>query len=1004
MKITTKLLLMAIVPIVGLFYLSSIHTIENYKIVHELNSLQSLSELGIASSLLVHELQKERGVSSGYIGGEGKKFNEELHRQWDLTDKKIQALKSFVNLYKKNNISNELSSVIDHGIDRLSVIEDKRKSIKSLDSSMSDVIEYYTKLNSSFIKIITYMKSARRDVNVYSTLAAYINLIQAKEIAGLERAILSNASAQGYFVDNTFNRFVSLLATQDAYIDVFISFASDDQKSFYNDEMKGVYVNEVNRLREITIKNRGAELEFSHKYWFDMMTGRINQLKKVEDNISKQLREEIVLLRSAAQFTFVFHLILICIVVGVTLFFHLFFGKSITRPLRNLVSITNKISNGERYLKIEEVSNDEIGEVSVSVKSMLKSINETEKSLKESEARYRRLVELSPNAIIVICDGKIVFINPAGIRLLGANSDVQVVGKLVMDFVHPDYREYAQKRLKKITQENIIAPLAEAKFIRLDGSGVDVEVTGSLLSFQGGPSVQIVVQDISERKQAEEALNKRIELTEKLVSESPIGIAIYDEAGQCISANDACAKIVGATNEQVLAQNYHEIESWKKSGLYEKVKYALSQSRKIQHEINVESTFGAQVMLESFLVPFGNGKLFLMIIDHTEREHLETQLRQAQKMEAIGVLTGGIAHEFNNLLTPILGYAEMLIKKHTEDDPDNGFLRHIQIAANRAKKLVQQMLAYGRKSTSQKESIQIESLVEEVIDFIKNTTPSNISIIKEIEINLPAVFGVPDEIRQILLNLCINAIHAMPDGGDLILNVCENNTCCFINSEGKKLDGDFICLCVKDAGIGINQDILEKIYDPFFSTKEVGEGSGLGLSVVSGIVEQHGGYIEVESKEGEGTVFGVYFPVSKKEVKRPVSQPKNLSYGNEQILLIDNDQTVLHVTKYMLEELGYKVTEFLDCSTALKFLNIDPEAMDLIITEYGMAEMNGKLLASKAKEIRKNIPVILLTGYGGLVAKEDVKTWGMEDILIKPIELKELSRAVREAIDKSLIE
>ncbi|MGK5091801.1 response regulator [Deltaproteobacteria bacterium TL4] len=378
----------------------------------------------------------------------------------------------------------------------------------------------------------------------------------------------------------------------------------------------------------------------------------------------------------------------------------------------------------------------------------------------------------------------------------------------------------------------------------------------------------------------------------------------------------------------------------------------------------------------------------------------EKQLYQAQKMEAIGTLAGGIAHEFNNLLTPILGYTEVLIGNSVEDDQDRRYLTQIQLAGNRAASLVGQMLAYGRQSLSQRESVSLKLLVEEVTQLIQQTTPSNISIKKEFEPNLPFILGMSNELHQILLNLCINAVQAMPDGGTLTIRLKNEGFRQFTKPEGQIQKGNFLGLMVQDTGVGMSPTTKERIFDPFFTTKEVGQGSGLGLSVVLGIVQQHQGHIEVDSKEGEGSTFHLYFPVSRETIKPQASPEKSLTQGNERILLIDDEPLVTDLVKEMLIKLGYEVTNFSDCAQALTLFTDHAQDFDLVITDYGMPKMNGKQLTAKIKEIRPELPVILITGYADLVVKEDIVTWKIDGLLKKPFKLASLSQVVRRNLEK----
>ncbi|MBF0239240.1 MAG: PAS domain S-box protein [SAR324 cluster bacterium] len=392
--------------------------------------------------------------------------------------------------------------------------------------------------------------------------------------------------------------------------------------------------------------------------------------------------------------------------------------------------------------------------------------------------------------------------------------------------------------------------------------------------------------------------------------------------------------------------------------------------------------------------------LATMQIDITERRMLEAQLRHTQKMEAISVLAGGIAHEFNNLLTPMMGYAEMLMENKTPQDPDQKYLKPIFLAGNRASRLIRQMQMYGQKSTMNKISLSMDRLVDDTINLLLTTIPPNISIKKDIEPDLYQVHGIADEIHQVLLNLCINASQAMPDGGEL--TICLKNTeyLSLSDSQEQLHEGHFIVMSVKDEGSGMDPMTKEKIFDPFFTTREVGKGTGLGLSVVWGIVEQHQGHIVVESEQGKGSTFHVYLPAVTDRLSVFSDQVDHMFSGTERILLIDDEQMVTNMTSSMLEEYGYTVKDFLDSKNALAWFTENPYEIDLIITDYGMPEMNGKQFIQKIKEIRPELPAILMTGYNEFGANEDIQSWGLEEMVHKPIKLQDFRVVVRAVLDK----
>ncbi len=545
--------------------------------------------------------------------------------------------------------------------------------------------------------------------------------------------------------------------------------------------------------------------------------------------------------------------------------------------------------------------------------------------------------------------------------------------------------------------------------------GLKIGADGYLLRPIPNRELLARVQSILRLKQTEDELRLNEEYLDNILKSMADMLIVINRDATIRTINQAALDLLGYKEQELIGQDMETIftDSDEEQGLfYGKGTHTIKIQNLIAQELvqNIETiclskngekipvVFSGSVMRDSDDQIQG---IVCIVHDITKRKRMETQLRRAQKMEAIGVLTGGIAHEFNNLLSPILGYAQLLIEEKSEDDPDLEHLKQIQIAGNRATELVRQMLAYGRQSMSKKETIELESVIEDTVILLKNTISRNIAIKKEIEVGLPSMYGMPSEIHQVVLNLCINASHAMPEGGHLTIRLENGGFYRFINSEGDPLEGNFIKLCVQDTGVGMDQETIERIFDPFFTTKEVGQGSGLGLSVVQGIVEQHQGHIEIKSQLGSGTSFYVYFPSVQKEVQASAVKMKSLSKGNERILLIDDEQMITGLTQLMLNKLGYKVTAFLDSTEALQMFTNHPDDFDLIMTDYGMPKMNGKELGTKMKEIRPEIPIILFTGYGDLIAKEDIHTWGMDEMLVKPLKLKELSEVVRQVLEAS---
>ncbi|QTA90383.1 response regulator [Desulfonema magnum] len=387
-----------------------------------------------------------------------------------------------------------------------------------------------------------------------------------------------------------------------------------------------------------------------------------------------------------------------------------------------------------------------------------------------------------------------------------------------------------------------------------------------------------------------------------------------------------------------------------------------------------------------------------------ELEEANKQLRQAQKMEAIGTLAGGIAHDFNNTLGAIIGYAQLTIYKLPGDSPFRHYLDQILNASYRAKDLVYQILMFSRRTEQEKKPVRISSVIKEDLKMLRAVIPSTIDIREHIESDTGTVEADPTQIHQVLMNLCTNAAHAMEEKGG-VLEICLANTQLNDHETVQHPDltpGKYLKLSVKDTGYGILPDMTERVFDPYFTTKEQGEGTGLGLAVVHGIVKSHEGAVTVTSNPGKGTVFDVYFPRAEEaeEISKPRSDDR-LSRGNESILFVDDDNVLAYMGKKALEHLGYQVESRTNSVDSLNFFRKNPHRFDIVITDLTMPNMTGEKLAGEIMKIRPDIPVILCTGYSEHITKEKAETIGIRKLLIKPLELNDLARTIRDVLEDS---
>jgi PAS domain S-box-containing protein len=385
-----------------------------------------------------------------------------------------------------------------------------------------------------------------------------------------------------------------------------------------------------------------------------------------------------------------------------------------------------------------------------------------------------------------------------------------------------------------------------------------------------------------------------------------------------------------------------------------------------------------------------------------ERSKLQVQLLQSQRLETIGTLAGGIAHDFNNILTPILGYAEMALEEVPLDSNLGASLSRISQAATRAKDLIQQILTFSRQVEKEEIPVVITPIVKELLKLLRATLPVTIEIRADTETRVDPILIDPIRIYQVLMNLCTNAFHAMRERGGVLQVTLKNAV---VENElairvPKLRVGKYVLLTVSDTGCGMDEETKQRIFEPFYTTKKIGEGSGLGLSVVHGIVDSCDGAISVESKEGEGTTFYVYFPATEYEPTYKIDNQDKIARGNERILLVDDEEQIVIMTREMLVRIGYKVTALSDSLEALHAFRENPDSFDLVISDQTMPGMTGMQLAKEMLGIRIDIPIILTTGYSEGINEEKTKTSGIRSFVMKPYTFQNLSLIIRAVLDR----
>ncbi|MBF0549869.1 MAG: response regulator [Deltaproteobacteria bacterium] len=386
--------------------------------------------------------------------------------------------------------------------------------------------------------------------------------------------------------------------------------------------------------------------------------------------------------------------------------------------------------------------------------------------------------------------------------------------------------------------------------------------------------------------------------------------------------------------------------------------------------------------------------------DITDRKRIEEQLRQTQKMEAIGTLAGGIAHDFNNILGSVFGYAEMALLDAKAGQANQEFLEEILKAARRAKDLVAQILILSRQSKQEKTIFEIHLVIKEALKLLRASLPSNILIKQNISAQKSTILGDPSQIHQVLLNLCVNAAHAMEENGGT-LSIGLSDFILDAESSIRYVDlrpGSYLKLSVSDTGQGIGQNILDRIFEPFFTTKKAGKGTGMGLAIVHGIVKSHGGDISVASEPGRGTVFNILLPLTEEHVEQVARTDGVMPGGSERILFVDDEPGLVEAGQKLLGRLGYKVTGKTGSVEALETFLEHPENFDLVITDMTMPNMTGKGLGREMMRVRPEIPIILCTGFSEIMNEEKAAETGFKGFLMKPLDFTELAGLIRKVL------
>ncbi|MEE9418252.1 MAG: PAS domain S-box protein, partial [Desulfatiglandaceae bacterium] len=669
--------------------------------------------------------------------------------------------------------------------------------------------------------------------------------------------------------------------------------------------------------------------------------------------------------------------------------------------------------------------------------SMISDISDkrrTEETLRESEEKYRSVVEGSIQGITILRDDIIQFANQAFAKIFGYTSPDELVGKNIWEtLIDPEEWAELKARNAKTLSGKPIPVHPGWKGIRKDGTSIWIQSTASPISLRDRPASLAFYLDVTELKKAEEALRESEERYRTLVQNVPI--AVYRTTpgpkGRFLVTNPALLKMFGLESEE-------ELKKITVADVYmnPKERKAFSDNLLVQGSVS-----GVELALKKKDgSPFWGSATARVVYDESgevscfdctivgitarkqaeeEKEKLQAQLFQAQKVEAIGTIAGGIAHNFNNLLMTIIGNTSLMLLETDSDHPNYEKLKIIEKQVLSGSKLTYQLLGYAREGGYEVKPLSLNQLIKETSDTFA-MTKKEIGVHREHAEDLSGIKADQDQIEQILLNLYVNASDAMPGGGDLFLKTM-NVTHKDMRSKPYEIKpGSYVLLTVRDTGTGMDRKTQEKIFDPFFTTKGMGRGTGLGLASVYGIVKAHGGYIDVESRKGHGTTFSIYLPASQKKALIKEKQLlKKILKGKETILLVDDEDIVLDVGEEMLKALGYKVLVARGGKEAIEIVSkahrakskeqegkerhaqsAMPPAPDMVLLDMVMPETGGGETYDRMKKINPDIKVLLLSGYSIDGQATEILNRGCNGFIQKPFNMEQLSQGIRRILDK----
>ena len=629
-----------------------------------------------------------------------------------------------------------------------------------------------------------------------------------------------------------------------------------------------------------------------------------------------------------------------------------------------------------------------------------------EKVVQESEEQFKKIFEESPIGMVTVgADFRFIRANAAFCKMLGY-TEQELTSLTFKDITHPEHVTDDTLHVNDLLSGKIPLYRTEKRYVRKDKGVVWGSCTVNIMRDRDDRFLYFftTVEDITDRKQADQSLRKSEQRLRDLMDAAPVAIALANMEGDRIYINRKHYELFGYTLEDISTKAEFLRRAYPDPAYRETIptfREAYKQGKElVPYETTITCKDGTQrhVIVSATVV---SNMLLLMLDDITERKHLESQLLQSQKMEAIGTLAGGVAHDFNNILTAIIGFAAILQMDMEKDNPKRAYLDQILTAAQKAANLTQSLLAFSRKQQIDLKPHRMNDIVEQTTKLLKRLLTEDIGLKVALTSDNPSVMADITQMDQILINLATNARDAMPKGGTLRIETgmvrLDDE---FIKVQGYGVPGNYAVLSVSDTGLGMDKKTKEHIFEPFFTTKEVGKGTGLGLSTVYGLVKQHNGYITVDSELNKGTMFRIYFPLVYSVREDSVPVPQDAKKGTETILVAEDDRGVRTLIVDILRRYSYTPIEATDGVEALRLFMDNKDKISLVICDVVMPKMNGKEVCEEIKRTSPTTKILFTSGYTRDVIIDKGVEDATVDFITKPINPREFLTKVREVLDR----